>query len=275
MRRMHWGIAVMAVAVLIPFLAGCSSDNKVSGPGYGTMTVRLTDDPGDYDQVNIVVTQISARLEDGADIDTTGADSLEIEDGWIVLDNDTHTYDLMKLQNGTAVEIASELVPAGRYTQIRMKIGTGSNVVIDGVTHPLTVPSGAQSGWKINGVFDVPTNGAIGVTLDFDASRSIVTTGNGGYILKPVVRGMMAPLSGAITGILSPATPASIDAFVGADTLSSARASDTGSFTLSVLPAGAYSVTVRPDSGYRDTTFSNVVVTAGATHDLGTIVLTP
>jgi hypothetical protein len=42
-----------------------------------------------------------------------------------------------------------------------------------------------------------------------------------------------------------------------------------------VLPAGAYNVSVRPDSGYRDTTFTNVLVTAGSTHDLGTIVLTP
>ena len=272
MKRMHWGFAAMAVAV---FLAGCSSDNSVNGPGYGTMNVRLTDDPGDYDQVNIVVTQISARLEDGADIDTTGADSLEIEDGWIVLDNETHTYDLMTLQNGVTRQVATELVPAGRYTQVRMKIGEGSNVVIDGVTHPLFVPSGAQSGWKINGVFDVPTDGALSITLDFDAARSIVTTGNGGYILKPVIRAMPTPLSGAIAGILSPATPATIDAIVGPDTLSSARASDTGGFTLSVLPAGAYNVSVRPDSGYRDTTFTNVLVTAGSTHDLGTIVLTP
>src|SRR5262245_61372542 len=118
MQRIHWGIAVMAVAVLIPFLAGCASDhNSVSGPGYGRMNVRLTDDPGDYDQVNIVVTQISARLEDGAVFDTTGAESLEVEDGWVILDNETHNYDLIKLQNGTAVEVASELVPAGRYTQ--------------------------------------------------------------------------------------------------------------------------------------------------------------
>jgi hypothetical protein len=266
----------MAVAVLIPFLAGCASDhNSVSGPGYGTMNVRLTDDPGDYDQVNIVVTQISARLEDGAVFDTTGAESLEVEDGWVILDNTTHTYDLMTLQNGVTRQVANELVPAGRYTQIRMKIGTGSNVVIDGVTHPLTVPSGAQSGWKINGIFDVPTNGGMSITLDFDAARSIVTTGNGDYILKPVIRAMPTPLSGAISGSLSPATPATIEAIAGPDTLSSARASGTGGFTLSVLPAGAYNVTVRPDSGYRDTTFTDVLVTAGATHDLGTIGLTP
>lgn len=275
MRRIHWGIAVVAVAVLIPFLAGCSSDHEVNGPGFGTMNVRMTDDPGDFEQVNIVVTQVSARLADGANVDTTGADSLEVEDGWIVLDSDTHTYDLMTLQNGTTRQVATERVPAGRYTQVRLKIGTGSNVVIDGVAHPLTVPSGAQSGVKLTGVFEVPTNGVLDLTLDFDAGRSIVTTGSGSYLLKPVLRAVATALTGGITGTLSPAAPATIDAWIGADTLSTTRGSDTGTFTLSALPSGAYSVTVQPDSGYRDTTITNVAVTAGSTHQLGTIVLTP
>jgi len=271
MRRIHWGIAVMAVAVL----AGCSDDNSVNGPGFGTMNVRMTDDPGDFDQVNIVVTQVSARLADGADVDTTSADSLQVEDGWIVLDGDTHTFDLMTLQNGVTRQIATERVPAGRYTQIRLKIGTGSNVVVDGVTHPLTVPSGAQSGLKLNGVFDVPTNGVLDLTIDFDAARSIVTTGNGSYLLKPVLRAALNAQSGAIAGTLSPGVPATIGAWVGSDTLSTARASNTGGFTLSALPAGAYSVTVRADSGFRDTTLTNVVVSAGSTQNMGTIVLTP
>ena len=100
------GIAAIAVAFLLSILSGCGSD-KTSGPGFGTMNVRMTDDPGDYDQVNIVVTQVSARLED----DDALPDSLDDDDddggGWVVLDDETHTYDLIKLQNGTFVTIGS------------------------------------------------------------------------------------------------------------------------------------------------------------------------
>ena len=268
------GIAALAAALLLPILAGCGG-NSTSGPGFGTMNVRMTDDPGDYDQVNIVVTQVSARLEDSDAIPDSLDDDDDADGGWVVLENETHTYDLIALQNGTFVTIGSELIPAGRYTQIRLKIGTGSNIVVDGVTHPLKVPSGAQSGLKINGIFDVPVDGLIGVDLDFDASRSIVLNGAGEYHLKPVIRGSAAPAAGAITGLLSPAgVAASIDAWQGADTLGTARAALDGRFTIAVLPGGQYSVTVRPDSGYRDTTFAGVPVTPGATWDMGTIQLT-
>ena len=63
-------------------------------------------------------------------------------------------------------------MPAGHCTQIRLKLGAGSNVVVDGVTYPLTVPSGLQSGYKLVGEFDVPASGLVELALDLDAARS-------------------------------------------------------------------------------------------------------
>jgi len=278
----QFGISVVAAAVIL--FAGCSSDHA-SAPGYGTMNVRMTDDPGEFDQVNLVITQVSARVEDfdpdstdpdSTDVDSTDGDLDDEDGGWIVLENDKATFDLMTLQNGQFATIGSALVPAGHYTEIRLKLGAGSNVVVDGVTHSLVVPSGMQSGLKLKGSFDVPTGGIFDIALDFDAGRSIFQTGTGQYMLKPVIKILAARVAGGITGHILPAGAlATIYATQLPDTVGSARAAADGHFMLAVLSAGSYDLTVHPDSGYRDTTLFGVSVETGLTKDVGGIQLTP
>jgi len=242
------------------------------------MNVRMTDDPGTFDQVNLVITQVSARVED-FDPDSSDVDSTDFDDddgGWIVLENDAATFDLMTLQNGQFATIGSALVPAGHYSEVRVKLGAGSNVVVDGVTHSLVVPSGMQSGLKLKGSFDVPTGGVFDIALDFDAGRSIFQTGTGQYMLKPVIRILAVRVAGGITGHVLPAgVPATIYATQLPDTVGSARAAADGHFMLAVLSAGSYDLTVHPDSGYRDTTLFGVSVETGLTRDVGGIQLTP
>jgi hypothetical protein len=40
--------------------------------------------------------------------------------------------------------------------------------------------------------------------FDFDANKSIVKLGNGGYKLKPVIRTVETAISGAIKGTITP-----------------------------------------------------------------------
>ena len=47
-----------------------------------------------------------------------------------------------------------------------------------------------------------------------------------------------------------------------------------GRFTISVLPAGTYSVAFHPSVDYRDTTLTAVNVTSGHSTDVGTVQLT-
>ena len=91
--RNHSFLAVLALAAVGGlFLAGCSGNS--TSPRFGTMNVRMTDDPGNFDHVNLVVTQVSTRMEDA---DTTETDSTE--GGWIVLKNTAATYDLIAKEN--------------------------------------------------------------------------------------------------------------------------------------------------------------------------------
>ena len=53
-----------------------------------------------------------------------------------------------------------------------------------GASAPLTIPSGEV---KLNREFDVKDTGATTMTLDFDGNGSIHQTGNGTYMMSPVI----------------------------------------------------------------------------------------
>jgi hypothetical protein len=267
--RNHVSIPLLSLLLVLGVLAGCSS--SPSGTSNGTLNVRMTDAPGDFESVNLVITQVSAHLEGGGAESDTDSTS-----GWVVLNSTPATYDLLTLRNGVFVTIGAGLVPAGHYTQVRLKLGEGSNVVIDGVTHPLTVPSGLQSGLKLVGPFDVPAGGVIDLALDFDAARSIHQTGAGAWMLKPTVKVIPFNAAGGITGSVAPAgTEATIYALQPPDTLGSTVAAADGRFTMAALAPGLYSVAFHPAAGFRDTTIAGVAVTTGTTTDVGTVTLTP
>jgi hypothetical protein len=263
----------LALAISALAVSGCSK--SATSPGFGTISLKMTDAPGDYQEVNLAIIQVSAHLG-GAEAVTEAAAEADSDStsGWQVLRAESFNVDLLTLRNGVFTTLAIAQVPAGHYTQIRLKLGAGSNVVIDGVTHPLTVPSGLQSGYKLVGSFDVPANGVLDLALDFDAARSIVLTGSGTYILKPTVRVLPVNTSGSITGhVLPENVSTTVYAIQAPDTIGSALTSN-GDFTVSVLPAGTYSLAFHPATAYRDTTLAGVTVTAGATTNVGTVQLT-
>jgi hypothetical protein len=263
-------LALVALGLSLGLAAGCG-DSGPSSPGFGTMRVRMTDAPGEFDEVNLVLTEVSVR-RDGA---VSDSDSVDVESEWIVLSDGPATYDLMDLRNGVFATIGEADLPAGRYSQVRLKIGSGSTVVVDGVSHPLVIPSGSQSGLKLIGDFTVTDGGTTDIGLDIDAARSIHETGNGKWMMKPVVRVMPVSVSGGIRGTIVPdSTAATVWLLQLPDSVGSTVAALDGRFQFVLLAPGTYDVRVEPDSGYRDTTITGVLVSGGSTTDLGTVTLT-
>jgi hypothetical protein len=79
-------------------------------------------------------------------------------------------------------------VPAGKVSQIRLILGSNNTVMLnDSTIHPLTIPSSAQSGLKINVHADVPASSPLTITLDYDADQSVNQQGTGEYIMQPVI----------------------------------------------------------------------------------------
>ena len=79
--------------------------------------------------------------------------------------------------------------------------------------HSLYIPSGANSGLKLNRGFNVPAGGTASYTIDFDLRKSVHYPGNldpsnpeDDYFLRPTLRLVDGNTDGALTGII-------IDAF--------------------------------------------------------------
>ena len=245
------------------FIFSCS-DSTSPETGQGQIKITMVDAPAGYDEVNIVVTRV--------EVHKAGTDS---SSGWFVINNTAATYDLLTLRNGASVVLGNNSLDAGHYTQIRLIIGTGSNVVIDGVTYPLEIPSGEQSGFKLNHSFVIEDGLLYELLLDFDAERSIVVTDNGQYKLKPVIRMTPVVISGTISGKINPVSAAGfVYAISGTDTSLTIAEPITGSFMLMALLQQTYRVEVfSADPAYNDSTITNVNVVAQQNTNLGTMNL--
>ncbi len=256
---------IYIIPVLLLFLyAGCSEDNSTNPPaGQGQLKIKMVDSPALYDEVNVVVNRVEVHMADSS------------EGNWMVINPVPHTYDLLQLTNGASVVLGDTFLTAGHYTQIRLILGEGSNVVVNGVTFPLTIPSGMQTGIKLNHEFDIEPDNLYELLLDFNADRSIHVTGNGKYMMNPVIRVMPVVTSGRISGQVIPTdADAAIWTLAGADTVTTFPDPE-GYFSLMALPEGTYDVHVDPDNAaYNDTVVTNVDVTAGNNTDIGVIDLT-
>ena len=245
--------------------AGCSDDDPATpAAGTGRLVVDLIDAPGDFEQVNVVIVEINVHR--------TADDSLS---GWYTVSDDTTRVDLLQLSNGASVSLADSTLPAGDFDQIRLVLGEGNHVYVDGDSLALTVPSGSQSGVKIHHDFSLGDGEVYALALDFDAERSIHQTGNGTYIMRPVIRAQAQATAGAIAGVVDPAAArAQVWTVAGDDTVTAWADTLSGAFRLMMLPAGTYDVSIEPSAGaWSDTLVTDVTVSTGLVTDLGTVVL--
>jgi hypothetical protein len=256
------GLASLMTTFLI---TSCSkTDNQQAGTT--PLHVYLTDDPAVYDAVYVDIADIQIRYE-GSQADS----------GWSSVNMGRKgVYNLLDFRNGFDTLIASATVPSGRISQIRMVLGPNNTVVHNGVSYPLTTPSAQQSGLKLNVQADLVSDIDYRLWLDFDAGRSIVQTGNGKYILKPVIRTYVDALSGGIKGTVNPLNST---AFIYAvrnttDTVATAIPdSASGMFIIRGLNSGTYSLLFDGINNYRDTSKTNVTVATGSLTDIGTQLL--
>jgi len=255
----HLSLIVLSIVIL----SSCSDNG-----GTAKIQVALVDAPADYDAVNIDIEDVQINIS---------ADEND-EGGWQSLENaEPGVYDLLLLTNGEEQFLGEIELPEGKLGQVRLILGDGNVLTVDGQETPLTVPSGSQSGLKINVDADIQAGITYKLVLDFDAAKSVVKAGNSGkYNLKPVIRAQMEATTGAIHGTISPAETATVVyAIVGEDSVSS-YPDEEGEFLIRALDAGTYTVSAVPaeESGFTTVDVEDIVVTIGETAEAGTIAFT-
>ena len=225
--------------------------------------MHLIDAPTDAEEVVVVVNRV--------EVHAAGSDEAS---GWVVVNDQPASYDLLELRNGASAIFGSAILQAGRYTQIRLILDAGSYIKIGGLQFALEVASGFQTGVKLNHTFEIEDGQTYELYLDFDAARSIKLTATGRYRMTPVIRCQPKVVSGEIAGTVLPVdAQASIWTVAGSDTVTSMAAAD-GSFKLMALPEGTYTLAVETsNAAYVGTSVSGVVVSKGQTTSVGTITL--
>ncbi len=256
----------------------CDNDENNEVNGESRIAVRLTDAPGDYDEVNIDVQSIELKYNNNDDDndDNDDNDNDNDDNNTVVLDNfNAGIYNLLELTGGVSVLLSDDEIPAGDISQIRLILGEENTVVVDGVSLPLATPSAQQSGLKIQLNQTLENDVLYEFLLDFDVERSIVAQGNGNYLLKPTIRASLSTDSGQIIGTVTPLGPQVVVTANNATVEISTYTNDAGEFLLSGLPTGTYTVLIEadPDANLENAVIEDVSVTNEETTDLGTINL--
>jgi hypothetical protein len=156
-------------------LAGVACGN---GTGTGTLAIRLVDAPTDsVKSIFVTIDSVTAHSD---------------EAGWVNVFQGPLTVDLLTLKE-TSMQLGQVTLPAGTVSQVRfVLVDSGPQYVVldDGSQAPLKVPSGSESGVKLNGPFTVSACNKHTLVLDFDGMHSIEYHETGsdlGWILRPVI----------------------------------------------------------------------------------------
>ncbi len=223
----------------------CSDGTGASGTG--TMVVRLADAPSDdLESAVIYVSEVTVK---------GGAASASDQ----VISDTKASYDLLTLQNGVTATLGTATVPTGSYSQVRLLVDSARVVLKSGhtfadgsTTAKLTVPSGSQTGIKVN--FSPPitvTEGQTVLLVDFDVSQSFVFQGPRDHpnsiSFKPVLHAIALDVAASISGTVTPVTAnATVYAITGTDTAATAFPNaTTGAYTLQFLAPGTYVVAAK------------------------------
>jgi hypothetical protein len=253
-RSLSWVMVLLATI----FVAGCGSGGDGGGGATaqpGTVSVSMTDAPAcGYDQVNVTVSKVRIHQSDTADDNTPGWTDITL--------NPARKINLLDLndptqQNFALLTLGQTPLAAGHYTQLRLVLdrNTGqslaNSVVLSGTNNEIALdtPSGIQSGIKLINQFTVDSGQRVDLLLDFDACHSIVKTGNGKYILKPVIKVIPTVLNG-INGFVDKTLPNVVVSVQQNGNIVRATMlnTQTGEFFLAHLAPGNYDVVITADN---------------------------
>lgn len=256
-------IGLASLSLIVALIISCSKNETSAEAGKARLEVYLTDDPAAYDEVIIDVRDVKINY------------SNDTANGWKSLSQvNAKPYDILRLVNDKDTILGKTDLDSGRIEQIRLILGPNNYVKVNGQTYALETPSAQQSGLKINLHQSVNAGVLYKLLLDFDAARSVVKTGNGKYILKPVIRATMQAQGGSIKGYVLPDTlHTAVFAIQGTDTVAG-TATLNGAYFIKGLNAGSYSLSFVPgDTSFKKQTKTGIAVTNNAVTTVDTVRL--
>ncbi len=170
MRRIT--VALFGVLAVLSLLAGACSGGG-GGGGKGSAVFAISDtavDMGAVTSIKLTVDSVNVHAQGGA---------------WTTVSSSAKTFDLLELRaKGTTQLMAQADLQAGTYDQ--MELNVSKVVVVDAKgEHEAKLPSGKL---QIKGSLEVKPEATATANFDFLADQSLHVTGEGRYILAPVIQ---------------------------------------------------------------------------------------
>lgn len=196
-------ITLIFIAAMVVILTACGGGGGYGGSSNsssyttGKLSLGLTDAPVDSLQaVVITVTGVTLQPQTGMSKTISFATPKVI--------------DMLQLQNGAVASLLDkEVLTAGNYEWIRLELSAASGDLyvqneLGGIVG-LRIPSGFETGLKLNSGFVIPQGGVANFTIDFDLRKSVVKpNGQQDYMLKPSLRLIDNTTVGTLSGSVSP-----------------------------------------------------------------------
>jgi len=286
-----------AILSAVMTAAGCGGSDGGSSAGSGTLSVQITDaavDSAEHVYIQFSGLEIQAAggrrttlyyCQDPADPNKT-----IVSEAPCTTPVAPKQLDLLSLSGGLAEVLLNDFtLPAGRYVWIRLMVDTAGTrdsyiVVLGGAEHELDIPSGDETGLKLNRGFNVPAGGSADFTIDFDLRKSVHLTGTGEYLLRPTLRLADNVLVGAIAGTVDAAlvpggctpavyvfegggvTPDDIDGTPADPVTTAAVKLDSGvyKYKAAFLEAGSYTVAYTCQAALDDPAVNDALAFSGA-----------
>lgn len=265
-------LGTLLVLITLLFLVNCDDDSNNS-VGTARVQLKLVDEPGDYEEVNIEIIDIQYQSDE-----SEGWQSFNPEGGYPI------NVDITELIAGNILLLTDEVVPVGILKQVRLVLSDNNTLKIEEEEEliPLETPSAQQSGLKLNLDEKLEAGFAYSFILDWNVQKSIVKAGNSGkYILKPVIKVNAEISSGSIKGkvieiieeVETPIVNQVIEVYTTDDILVKDTLTDeNGDFVIQGLEQGTYILKITKE-GYSDYTSSEIIVEVGNIEVLENIIL--
>lgn len=267
----------LLLALFSLLILGCQKEEigpSGSNVEPGTFKAYMTDSPGDYRSLNVQIVRVEAFIEGK---------------GWVVLNNEARTVDVLTLTNGATMELAATSnmkAHAGLYTKLRIVFGdehrlslnAAGALGIGGVTGSGIVTADLQflGSKSVEIEIDERVNARNGaeILLDFNVAKSVYQEADH-FVLAPAITLVHDAMTG-VRGEVRGAASAAVTLSNGANTYGT-YINAQGEFLLRGLEEGVYDLVVVAGqasdeiSAPAPQTIEGVVVVKGEITGAGTI----
>jgi hypothetical protein len=186
-------VAVTMTVLAAMLVTGCGAvqpealvppSKSTPSAGVGMLEVRVTDKP--TPNVEEIWVTVDTSEGEGVTVHKAATEG-DGAAGWMPIPITDPTFELLELkEEGVDQLLGWSEVAAGKYTQIRMSIAEVNIKFEDSDDMvPAKLPSGKL---KFVHPFEVVDGGTTILEFDFIADKSLVTTGKGNVIFKPVIK---------------------------------------------------------------------------------------